>query len=235
MARRKSILVILSILFIAAGCEKEDSSTEKTEVEIQKTPKIDAGVIEDGLYRNQYFDFSLKLPEGWHVQSEIIYKKVLKKGSRVMAGDDKALKASIDDRIKNFVMLFTLSEYLLGAPVEFNPTIIALIDNVSEWPGIKKPEDYLFHVKRTTSMGQLNYEFSGESETVNISGQDFGMMPVILHLGKIQVKQKMYALLKDGYVLLITTAYVNEQQGAVMDELVRSIQFGSSGQANSEP
>ncbi len=83
----KRILLVFGFIFILLGC---DQGIEK---EVKK--EIGYGVIKDGQYQNSYFGMTVKVPEGWSVQSQAQLDEISETGADIIAGDDENLKGAL--------------------------------------------------------------------------------------------------------------------------------------------
>jgi hypothetical protein len=106
--------------------------------------EIGFGEYSDGVYSNDYLGFNISLPSDWNIQNSEQRTELIKKGAEVVADDDSNLKRIVKTSELQTVNLFSVFKFLQGAPVNFNPSIIAVAENVKAFPGIKRGSDYLF-------------------------------------------------------------------------------------------
>jgi len=196
----KVLIVMFSAFFILTGCEQEHPK------------EIGYGSIENSSYRNDYFNMSINVPDNWVVQGEAAQKALMDSGTDLIAGEDKTLKGVLKESQKQTVNLFSFFKYEQGAPVEFNPSIIAVAERVSNFPGIKRGSDYHFHSKKLLQSGQMKYEFSREIYTKDISGVSFDTMPMQISINGITVYQEYNATKINDYMLVIILTYSSESE-----------------------
>ena len=101
-----------------------------------KDSVIIQGYLENDVYVNEFFGFSLPIPENWSVQNRDQLEMIKSAGEELM-GDSKEVKYAQKESAKNTYYLLTIFKYELGTPVDFNPSIIIIGENVSHSPGIK--------------------------------------------------------------------------------------------------
>ena len=182
--------------------------------------EIGYGEIKNETYINEYFNMSLTVPKGWSIQSKAAIKEISERGSDLIAGDDENLRAAIKVAEKQTVNLFAFFKYEQGAPVDFNPSIMAAAERVVQMPGITKGSDYLFHLKKTLQAGQLKYTFPKETYAKTISGSPFDVMPTQLSMGNTPIYQEYYSIKIKDYVLSLILTYSSENE---KNELVKTV------------
>ncbi len=209
----KDIFLIVTVMLAISGCDKDPEK------------EIGYGVIRDGEYSNSYFNMAIKVPRNWAVQSNAEQKEIMNFGNELIAGDDKNLKAIMKASQKQTVNLFAFFKYEVGAPVPFNPSILALAEKVVNAPGIKRGSDYHFHVKKALESGQVKYEFPGDIFTITISGVSFDVMPAVTVMGDVKVKQEFYATRINDYILGIVLSYSTNSEKNELNGVVSSLKF----------
>ena len=187
--------------------------------------EITYGEIVDNVYKNAYFNMSVEIPEDWAVQSNATLRALSSQGKELIAGEDKNLNAILSESEKQTVNLFGFAEHELGTPVDFNANIMAVAERVSLAPGIKRGSDYLFHVKNILNAGQLEYSFSGEVSSVNLSGVTFDILQAQLKAGTLIVNQTFYAARFDEYVLGFVLSYTSDEQFKKLDSILQKVSF----------
>lgn len=201
---KKTLLAVLALPFLLIGCDKEADK------------EIGYGTIDDGVYTNDYFDLSIAVPEDWSVQSRAAQQALMDTGTGLIAGDDENLKSVLTESQKQTVNMFAFFKHEQGAPVEFNPSLIAVAERVSGMPGIKKGSDYLFHVRKLLKGSQMTYEFPNDVYSQDLSGVLFDVMPTQLIIGDMTIHQQHYATRMDDYILGLILSYSSESE---LDEL----------------
>ena len=209
----RKIVIIIGFIIALSGCDKV----------VDK--EIGYGVIENGAYKNSYFGMDIAVPQDWSVQSQAQLDALSKTGSELIAGDDKNLKGVIKASQKQSVNLFAFFKYEQGAPVDFNPSLMAVAERVSGMPGIKRGSDYLFHTKKLLQSGQMVTDFSRENYTTDLSGVSFDVMPLSMKFNGVLVYQEYYASRFKDYVLLFAVTYSNESELAELNSHLKKLNF----------
>jgi len=185
---------------------------------------FDYGKVEKGKYKNEFFSFEMKVHTDWHPltkeQSDALMKTsidVISQGSEVLG---MALKASE----VNYAQLLAVFRHEMGSPVEFNPSISIMVENLKQAPGVKTGADYLYHTKRALEATPFSYSFSNSSpERVSYAGMDFDAMTAYLSTTSNEIQQDYYCSVTKGFSICFILSYLDEDQGKALYEMFRSI------------
>jgi len=207
---------VILLLVLLAGCAKKASD------------EIDFGTITDSVYRNNYFELNVPLPKDWSVQDQTEQRKFMTTGRKLLSGDDKNMQAVLKASELQSVSLFAVFEHPPGSPVSYNPSIMAVAENVRALPGIKKGRDYHFHAKKLLESGQLDVSFPKDIYTQQLGGVDFDVMEVKIQLRGTAIRQKYYATIMKGYALCVVVSFVTDEQNASLQKLLNGLTFGQS-------
>jgi len=186
---------------------------------------VDSGGIDGQIYSNKYFGFSLMVPDNWYALDKNGMVAVSEEGSRMVAGDDKNLKAAVKAGEKNTVNLIMAYEHPPGKPVDFNPSIGCVAEKVSHLPGLKSGRDYLLNMKRFMRMSQVRMSFAEEIEAVDIDGVEFDLLYAEASVGPMTVSQEYYTSIRKGYALSFVISYIDDEQHSNLQETLDSVRF----------
>jgi len=200
-------------LLLFAGCGKETPN------------EIDFGAVKNSVYQNQYFGLTLKLPSDWSVQDQQARQKLTETGAKMLAGEDKNLKAVLKASELQNVNLLAAFKHPVGTPVPFNPSIASGAERVRDLPGITRGRDYHFHTRKMMQSGQIKFEFPKEITTEKLDGIDFDVMYVSMTIGPTTVQQKYYASIMKGYALIFIASFTNADEEAALQKILESVSF----------
>ncbi|QQX79440.1 hypothetical protein JK628_18200 [Shewanella sp. KX20019] len=189
--------------------------------------EIEYGVIENNIYKNSYFNIALPVPELWAVQSKAAINEIREIGGNLIAGDDQNLQAIIKESEKQTVNMFAFFKFEQGSPVEFNPSIMAVAERVAHMPGIKRGSDYFFHVKKILRGAQIQYTFSKEIYSEDLSGVAFDVMPSEISIANMTVNQEYYATRYEDYVLSFILTYKTESEQQELRDILSQLSFSN--------
>jgi hypothetical protein len=210
----KAILRIAPAILLAMllfGCTKKAAD------------EVDFGTLNNSVYRNDYFGFSVSLPADWNVQDQRAQQQLMKKGVQVVAGDDKNLKAVVKASELQTVNLFAVFRHPVGAPVDYNPGVIAVAERTRDLPGIKRGKDYFFHARKILEASKIQVSFPKEYYTERLANVEFDVMELEMTIGGKTVKQKYYTAIQKGYALSFIMSFVNDEDAASLQAILDTL------------
>jgi len=160
------------------------------------------------------------VPSEWSVQDKESTQRIMDTGVKVVAGNDKNLKAVIKASEMQTVGLLAAFKHPLGTPVPFNPNIICMAERIRHMPGIKRGKDYHYHTKKLLSSSQVAVSFPKEISTEKLAGRDFDVLHTEITLTGVTVRQKHYAAIMKGYALLIAISFATEEEESALRDIL---------------
>ncbi len=187
---------------------------------------FDYGQVENGIYQNEYFGFSMTLPVDWVVQSQEQRENIVNTGKKMVAGDDENIKSAMKASEVNSANLLAVFQYELGAPVDQNPNVMIIAESVKNAPGIKNGSDYLFQARRMLQQGHFKYDYiSEEFEREIFNDIEFYRMDTrINHMG-LEVKQEYYSTVLKGFGFNVIISYITDEQKEILLNSLQSMIF----------
>lgn len=183
-----------------------------------------AQAITPNTVRSAAFKISAEKPENWYVLSEELQEELVDQGGKVASYGNNDLAAKIEVSKPRTSQIFGIFKFEPGSPVESNPSVIAMAENVSLSPGVKTGEDYFFHFRRLAATSNAQYEF-GDVTPIEIGGKDFHRLDVIMTLNGQSVQQSYFAARQGDDIILLIQSYNNESERAETDSIVQSVRF----------
>lgn len=210
-------LVTIGVLFLLAaqilGCE------------VLLGGNVDSGSLFEGTYSNDYFGFTLIVPDSWYALDKEGMHEVTQQGTRMVTANNRNLKAAVKAGEKNSFNLLMAYQHPPGTSVTFNPSIGCVAEKVSHLPGIKRGRDYLQNIKKFMAMSRVKMDFSEDIEPVNLGGVEFDFLYGEANMGLLTVSQEYYASVRKGYALSFVISYVNDHQYSRLQDAIDSIRF----------
>jgi hypothetical protein len=180
----------------------------------------DNGKVTEGVYRNEFFGFTYKLPLDWTIHGEETEKVLMESGKQLIAGDDDTKKKLLDLASQRTFHLLTAFEFPLGTPGKPNRSIQLIAENVSFAPGIRTGKDYILNLRQTMAQGQLKIEYPGEPTEETIGGVGFYRQDMTIEISTVTVYEIVYCtILKEYAITYILVA--RSKQG--VEEVANSI------------
>lgn len=183
-------------LLFTYGCgeSKTDSATAKFTEQVSENE-----------FRNEYFNFTITKPDTWFALDHSASKEILALGSDIVSAGNDELEAILEATEKNNFPLFSIFKYEPGTPVELNPSVMGLAENIRFAPGIKSGKDYFFHARNLNAQtnGQIVF---GEGYTERtIGGVVFDRMDATFSIAGTEGVQSYYAKRYENFMVLIVT------------------------------
>ncbi len=206
---------IILLVVLALSCNTND-----------KPKGFDYGKVADNVYTNSFFGFELKLPVDWVVQTKEQTDNLMKRGEKLVAGDDENMKAIIKASEINYASLVAVFKYEVGAAVDYNPSLMLIAENLKNTPGIKNGSDYLFQARKLMKQSQIQYDFIDEEfEKEIINDHDFYLMHTSIDYMGVSIKQIYFSTVKNGFCLSTIISYTDEEQKMELLKTVNSMKF----------
>ncbi|MGB8490018.1 MAG: hypothetical protein WCE64_03085 [Bacteroidales bacterium] len=217
--KNSSKIIGLILIIILTSSRKSNSQPDN----------FDYGHVENGIYQNDYFDFNIKLPVNWVVQSKEQTENIANTGKKLVAGDDENMKAAIKASEINTANLLAVFQFELGSAVEYNPNIMIVAESVKYAPGIKNGSDYLFQARRMIEQGQFKYDYLSEKfENEKINEIEFYKMDAKLNYMGLNIKQVYYSTVLKGFSLNVIISYISDEQKETLLNSINSMKFKKS-------
>jgi hypothetical protein len=171
------------------------------------------------------FGLIVSPPPGWYVMNYDQTKKMMDVGVDIVTAGNDQMKALAEPAKKSISNIFAFFKSPPGAPVEFNPAVMAVAENVSLAPGIRTGRDYFFHAKRTLEQSAINTEIVNDSTMRKIGGQEFDQMDIWMTMNGVTLEQSLYAARHGDDIILITQLYHNDAEREETSAIIDSIKL----------
>jgi rRNA maturation endonuclease Nob1 len=226
----KFCLILFSLSLVA--CDKAATTQEsKKAIEPAKTTetKKDASPVtkstDNKTYTNEFFQMTVQKPEGWYAQNEEEAAAGQKEGGKMLAGNDKNLKAAMDAAQDTTSQLFGFFEVPRGTPGKLNPNVLSAAENIKAAPGVKTGCDYIALTKEIIKKSQVSYQFEEKCETKTVNGTEFGVINAQLTIGDQVVKQRYYAVIRGHHAISVIETFFDAASEAKVNKVVESLKF----------
>ena len=213
MFKKTFILIVLSISLVS--CSKPPAN------------EIGYGVIANGVYENNYFNMKIDAPVDWVILSQAAQDELMRLGGDLLSGEDENFKQILKASEKQSVNLFSFMKFEQGAPVESNPSMMAVAERMTHMPGVKRGSDYHFHVKQLLEKSALTYSFADEDYSVDFGGASFDVMHSTLSVSGKYIEQEYYAAKIKDYVLCFVLSYSTEKEEAELKNILNTMSFSN--------
>lgn len=210
------LFLILNILSNIQIFSQEDNLTQK----------LDYGTLTKNTYENEFFQFKIKLPKDWVVQSKEQNEELKEISKKMILDENKDLAKYIDAGNIKTIYLLTIFKYELGYPTEFNPSMILLAENLKSVPGIKNGKDYLFHAKKLIKYAQPDAVIlTNDFEKVVIDSVDFYKFELLNKSLDLEVKQTFLSTVIKGFSFNVIYTYSNKEEEETLLTSINTMLF----------
>lgn len=192
-----SLATIVISLFLFCSCGEKSAKLENE--------TFSTGKVKDGKYVNEFFDFSLTLPDEHYLiaESEL---EVLQKDNEKRIKE----KTDADDEvISRMQQIFGLRLYDQNriTTAMINPTFLIVTERLD--PRVKdiSARDFLLIARKQykkSNQGSAGFE---ETATVKIGGELFERQIIVQQLFGFQVKTAQYCKIINGYAVIFNLVY----------------------------
>lgn len=195
--------------------------------DLNSKPKgFDYGRVENNKYTNSFFNLEVNLPPKWIVQTKEQTDNLVEKSKNIVAGDNKNLKAMINASEVNSANLLAIFQYEVGSPVEYNPNLMMVAENLKLTPGIKTGSDYLYQARKLIKQSQIHYDsIDEEFKKVMIGNQEFYVMKASLSYAGLTIRQEYYSTIANGFGVSTIISYVTDEQKDILTKVIHSMKF----------
>ncbi|MEM1396057.1 MAG: hypothetical protein AAGH38_01230, partial [Pseudomonadota bacterium] len=170
---------------------------------------------------NPYFGLTVASPDGWYPLNDQELRALLNIGEKMAAAESEHLDRVFEATRVNQVPLFGIFKEAPGAPIDFNPSVIAQAEKVDHAPGIKRGADYLFHTRKGLAQTGMEFDAAEEFGEQVIGGVTFDKMDVTVKSPAGTISQKYYAARHEKYVIILVASTINTS----LDPILESIEF----------
>lgn len=187
---------------------------------------VKIGQVENGTYSNDFFGFTVSIPETWTVLSSEETQQSEETGADLIAGDNENMKRALKAKSKTDGTLIQTHKFPVGTPVDFNPGFSITAENVSHAPGVTNGGDYLFHVRNLLKNSKLQIdEIDEKFGSVIINKKLFHTMNLKLNIAGNPVYQTYFVTIIKRYAIGFNITYRNEKDKAELEEILKKTKF----------
>ena len=208
----RTLVVLLAILPLAASCDRAPKQ------------KAFAEAISENAVRSEKFGITAEKPKNWFALSEEMQNAIVDQGAKVASGGNSAVEGAVEAGMARTTQIFGVFKHEPGSPVEFNPNVLAIAENVKIAPGVKTGSDYFYQFRKLAAQTNVQYDFKEET-AVKIGGKEFTRLDLTMTVAGQSADQSYYAARMGDEMILFIQSYKSDADRAETDAVIRSIKF----------
>jgi hypothetical protein len=229
---KAGISFLICVVALTFGCSSALAQARQTgRAATQPPPRplptplspAEAGRVTGSIYRNTYFGFQLKIPQGWVVQGEDTKARMKETSKTLAVNKDQKEKAATDAAVERTANLLTISKLPIGTVGQFN----ALFSCIAEpLPLSMNKAMYMAQLKRSLQSMTVPVTVEEEGGTETIGGAQYSVLTILMSPPQtLPAKQKYYVTLKKGYAVGFVSTIFSESDAEATESIIRSISF----------
>jgi hypothetical protein len=194
----------------------------------RKIPEnFDYGKVENGVYKNSFFDFELPIPVGWNVQSREQNDKIGEEGRKIIGEHNKELSEKIKTDEVNSATLLAVFKYRDDTVVkQYNPSFGMIAENLGKFSGSKTAKNYLERAKSLMQQSGIPYHFAPDITTEKLGNKEFALLKLTAtYKGNVDVDQLYYCCIEKGFALSLIASFGNDEQRNELLNILSNIRF----------
>lgn len=198
------VSLVLGLFACAGGSDKS-------------TNEFDYGKVEGRIYSNEFFGFTMELPENWQILSEEANKNLMEQ----QKGRLKAI-----DKIEVATLLTALQIKTEEDDNLFNANIVVVAESLKNNKRVNNAADYLMLTRKALDMepGQRKYPDKALI-THSFGGAEWAELNVLNLNEGDNFEQQYLSTLSNGFAVTIIKTYFGFHQKALLDKITETIEF----------
>ncbi|MBC7797498.1 MAG: hypothetical protein H7Z37_11550 [Pyrinomonadaceae bacterium] len=197
-------------------------------VEAKPKPKGLNGTVKNGVYRNDFFGFTLKTPESWQIANadEQLYAKEASK--TVMQNSNATNNAMVEKNVDNANFLLMMTKEPLGIPENTSFVIGA------EPYAYQNDEREIAKISMKSLIDKYNKSAVVKQAKVvrdvfetKIGGKSLTGFEIEAQVQNSKLRQRLYILKQKGYLISFIAGYSKESDSTEIDKILKTIVFNA--------
>lgn len=210
-------LFLLTTTFLILSCGSETG---------KKTVNFDYGKVKQGVYSNNYFNFSIPYDTTWNVQEQDAMSKLVREKSDVMFDEEQLSPEQLEASMINTAYLFTLFKHEVGAAVDFNPSLIVLAENLKNYAKITTAKEYIQNSKELLLNSKIDYSFGNDSiDVVKIGSKNFHRLKAYINTPDINISQHYFCHVTKGFSLAFIISFSSPEGQKELENILGDVKF----------
>lgn len=218
MCLRWHLFVCFFALFLPPIEISAQSSSSRHHVERSAAEiPLDAGSVNNGVYRNKSLGFTCKIPEGWVLRTDAMNSEQNQNAGSASASKPADAHTSSRDAK---VLLAAFSRPPEARGEEVNSSILIAAEPIAAYPGLKEPEQYFGPLSEVAEA--QGFQKDGDPYGVAIGPQTLVRADFHKDVGTRVMRQSTLVMLLRGYAISMTMIAGSDDG---VEELMNGLDF----------
>jgi predicted small lipoprotein YifL len=178
------------------------------------------GTVEGNTYTNQYFGFTLTIPEGWYIASREELALLLAAAADILSGDTEGETIDLESQ-QIIPLLFTATADPFNQSGT-NANMVCLAQNIAEYSRLIKDARSLMNIQIQGIKAQGMDMTFDDVEVIDIDGQEVARVQIFAGM---EIRQTMYAFMKDGFAVVFTLLSFTDEEARLLADMMNSLSF----------
>ena len=210
--------VIVALLFAVVSMPGCNNS--------RKIPKdFDYGNWTGTTYRNDFFGFSITVPEGWYIGGKEEIKAVIDESKGMI--DNKELQKQLKIAEITTANLFFTSQYTEEEALEkeaSNPNIVLIVENLSAGKRQIDRAQFANSYRQNLSKAVPGLVVKSQTEK-SIGGQEFTSLQLQFTMNDTLIFQEHLVCVKNGFAVTFGLTTLDDSEKPLLDDIMATLKW----------
>ncbi len=190
---------------------------------------FDYGKIEGRVYKNDFFNFEITAPEGWHVEGAEKIAELADEGLDAYGNNKKDMEKLKETAKMTTANLWMCSKYDMNdiPDGEYNPCVIIVAEKLPASAKSLTAEKYL-GISKTQTQKIVPAAMFKPITKETISGKEFAVQKnsqPIPNVPGFEIQQESRACIINNHVLLIGINYIEDAERPELQKILDTVKF----------
>lgn len=185
-----------------------------------QAPSDFLGFVENNVYKNSFFDFSVTFPADWHRLDEMEIQTGRKKGLELLKSVEEKINRAFERSTKQEVVIFAASQRNFGNQKGTN-----LFIGVLKQPAAATTAEMVAAATKNTILLNPKFKLVQDVKPVELNGTRFANFLLETTVNERTFNQKVLIIMRRGYSVSITMSYYSDDGLKTLDGILKSLIF----------
>jgi len=205
-----AVLFLLFTSILLSGCSREIPAN------------FDYGNWSDSTYRNDFFGFSITMPESWHIASKEEMDAIEWIDEDFVNRQEAEKAAKIAEiTTADLFNVFRYTDDEAEARESFNPSVSAFAETL---PLLINRAEYVKQTRQLIAKTMPGINIKSETNRT-VNGVEFIVLETEVSIQGIRIHQEYWVCLKHGFALLFLLTWVDAEEKQMLDDIKATLKW----------